>query len=849
MARCKRRRGSGASSGLPGENAHAISASDAIVSRAQRLDILLSRLCMKTHAQAVVIGGGVVGCSVLYHLAKIGWRDVVLVEKNELTSGSTWHAAGGVTTLNSDANVSRLQKYTFDLYRELEKATGQSCGIHHNGGIYLAASDGQVDFLKLVHSRARYLGMATELISLAEAKKRNVLIEPAHFKAALWREDGGHVDPYLTTQAYVAAARALGAEVNRFTKMIELQQRSDHSWDVITDKGTIHAEHVVNAGGLWAREVGRLVGLELPVLAMKHHYIVTDAVPELVGLEREIINTTDFDGEIYLRQEGKGVLLGTYEQDCRPWSEHETPDDFHSRLLPDEVERIAPELERGFAHFPAVGRAGIKKTIHGPFTFSPDGNPLVGPIKGLKNFWVACAVMAGFSQGGGVGLVLSRWMAEGDPGQDVIAMDIARYGTWATRRYTNIKVQENYRRRFQLTYPNEELTAARPLRRTAIYDRLKARGAVFGANFGLEGALWFAPKGVEPVEHPTYRRSNAFAHVRAECHAVRTNVAITEISNYGKYEISGRGARRWLDRVFACRIPKPGRMAIAPMLNARGRLMGDLSIACLDEDRYLVIGSGFIEQFHLRWFWSLEPPPDVEIRPAASLHAGFAISGPRARELLQHLVQQDVSNAALRFFAVREMAVGVSPAIVQRCGFTGELGYEVWVAPDYLLQLYEDILEAGTKLDLAHYGGRAVSSLRLEKNYGSFNRDFRPDYTPAETGLDLFVDFDKPDFIGKQAAVAERELGPKKRFVTMVVDAPHADVVGYEVILKDDKPVGHVTSGGWGHWVGKSLAVGYVPAPLAVDGGVFAIDILGQECKATITATPLHDPSGARMRG
>jgi len=803
---------------------------------------------MLSHAKVVVIGGGVVGCSILYHLAKAGWRDLVLLEKNEITSGSTWHAAGGVTTLNSDANVSRLQKYTFDLYRELEHVTGQSCGLHHNGGIYLASSDGQLDFLKLIHSRARYLKMETELISVADAKKRNVLIDERHFKAALWREDGGHVDPWLVTNAYVAAAKAQGAQVHRFTKVTALEQRSDGGWNVVTDKGVIQTEHVVNAGGLWAREVGRMVGLSLPVLAMEHHYIVTEAIPELAGLEREIINTTDFTGEIYLRQEGQGVLLGTYEQASKPWAEHLTPDDFHSQLLPSEVERIAPELERGFRHFPALARAGIKKTVNGPFTFAPDGNPLVGPVRGLPNFWLACAVMAGFSQGGGIGLVLSRWMTENDPGQDVLAMDAARFGIFATPKYTRIKVEENYRRRFRLAYPNEEMPAARPFRRTPVYDRLREKGAVFGANFGLENALWFAPPGVDPVETPTYRRSNAFEHVRNECHAVRTNVGLYETSNYAKFEITGKGARAFLDRVFACRIPKLGRMAIAPMLNERGRIMGDLSIACLAEDRYLIIGSGFAEAFYMRWFWRSRPADDVVVRNACSTLTGFALSGPKARDVMERVAETDMSSAGFKFFAAKEVAVGMSPAIVQRCGFTGELGYEIWVTPDYQLQLYEDLTEAGEGLGLTLYGGRAISSLRLEKNYGSFNRDFRPDYTPGETGLDLFVDFTKGDFVGKAAAEKEKADGPERRFVTMVVDAPHADVVGYEVILKNGEPVGHVTSGGWGHWVGKSIAAGYVPAELARDGEEFAIDVLGEECRAVVTAKALHDPQGGRLR-
>jgi dimethylglycine dehydrogenase len=810
---------------------------------------------MKTEVRALVIGGGVVGCSILYHLAKLGWRDIALLDKNELTSGSTWHAAGGMHTFNGDANVSKLQKYTIDLYRELEALTGQSCGIHANGGLMLAANEGEMDYLKLVVSRARYLGMETEIIPVAEAKRRNVLIEERFFTGALWRADGGHVDPWSTTQAYAAAARKLGAEIHRFTKVTGLAQRPDGSWDVSTERAgeagsgvTIHAEHVVNAGGLWAREVGRMVGIELPVLAMEHHYIVTEAIPELDGLTREIINTTDFSGEIYVRQEGKGALLGTYEHNCVPWSVDTTPDDFHSKLLPDDFDRIAPELEVGFQHFPAVGRAGVKKSINGPFTFAPDGNPLVGPIRGLPNFWVACAVMAGFSQGGGIGLILSRWMDEGDPGQDVLAMDVARFGVFATPRYTRTKVAENYRRRFRLAFPNEELPAARPLRRTPVYDRLKDAGAVFGANFGLEHALWFAPKGVAPVETPSYRRSEAFAHVRAECEAVRTAVGIYETSNYGKYEIAGAGARRWLDTLLACRLPKPGRMAIAPMLSDRGRIVGDLSVACLAEDRYLLVGSGFAEAYHMRYFWSRNPPPDVAVRSVASTLTGFSVAGPNARTLMQRLAGIDISAGAFKLFAVRETAVGSSPAIFTRAGFTGELGYEVWVTPDFQATLYDEIWEAGRDLGLTHFGGRALSSLRLEKGYGSFNKDFRPDYTPGETGLDAFVDVAKPGFAGRDAVLAEREAGPRKRFAVLEVETD-IDVIGYEPILKDGAVVGHVTSGGFGHHVQKSIALGYVRADLAEDGARFAIDILGEDRPAVLRKAPLHDPNGGRLRG
>ncbi|MDZ5453511.1 FAD-dependent oxidoreductase [Labrys sp. ZIDIC5] len=803
---------------------------------------------MKSEVRAVVIGGGVVGCSILYHLAKIGWTDVALIEKNELTSGSTWHAAGGMHTFNGDANVSKLQKYTIDLYRELEALTGQSCGIHANGGLMLAANEGEMDYLRLVASRARYLNMETEIIPVAEAKRRNVLIEEKYFTGALWRSDGGHVDPWGTTHAYAAAARKLGAEIHRFTRVTGLSQRPDGSWDVATDKGSIHAEHVVNAGGLWAREIGRMVGIELPVLAMEHHYIVTEAIPELDGLDKEIINTTDFSGEIYVRQEGKGALLGTYEHNCTPWSVDKTPDDFATQLLPDNFDRIAPELEVGFEHFPAVGRAGIKKSINGPFTFAPDGNPLVGPVKGLPNFWVACAVMAGFSQGGGIGLTLSRWMAEGDPGADIMAMDVARFGVFATPRYTKAKVIENYRRRFRLAFPNEELPDARPLRRTPVYGRLRQAGAVFGANFGLEHALWFAPPGVEPAENPTYRRSNAFPHVKAECLAVREAVGIYETSNYGKYEITGAGARAWLDKLLACKLPRPGRMAIAPMLNPQGRIVGDLSIACLALDRYLLIGSGFAEAYHMRWFWQQKPPENVHVRSAASTLTGFSIAGPNARTLMQRLVREDLSPDAFKLFAVKETAVGMSPVIFSRAGFTGELGYEVWTTPDFQATLYDEIFEAGADLGLKLFGGRALSSLRLEKGYGSFNKDFRPDYTPAETGLDLFIDFKKEGFTGRDAALAERECGPKRRLAVLEVDTD-TEVIGYEPILKDGKIVGHVTSGGYGHYVGKSLAIGYVKSEYHEDGAAFAIDIFGEDRPAILRAAPLHDPNGGRLRG
>ncbi len=513
----------------------------------------------------------------------------------------------------------------------------------------LAATPGELDSLRLICSRARYLGMETEMISLEEAKDLNPLIDTSHFIGALWRADGGHCDPSGTTNAYAKAARMLGASVERFTRVQSLAQRRDGSWDVLTDKGTVHAEHVVNCAGLWAREVGHMVGIELPVLAMEHHYLLTEDIPELAGREREIVNTTDYAGEIYMRQERGGALIGTYEPHGMAWSPLKTPDDFSMQLLPEDFERLAPYFEVGFKHFPALGRVGIRKAVNGPFTFAPDGNPLVGPVRGVRNYWVACAVMAGFSQGGGIGLVLSRWMAEGDPGQDILSMDVARFGAFATPKYTSIKVPENYSRRFRLAYPNEELPAARPVRRSPHLRAAQGGRRRDGRKLRAGACAVVRPARCSAERDPDISPLGGLPRrARRVPGGAQARVGIYETTNYGKYEVSGRGARAWLDRVFACRIPAPGRFALAPMLNPAGRIVGDLSMACLAEDRFMIIGSGFAEEFHMRWFWAAQPPADVFVRSAASTLAGFSVAGPRARELVQRLVRDDLSAGAFK---------------------------------------------------------------------------------------------------------------------------------------------------------------------------------------------------------
>jgi len=803
---------------------------------------------MKSHTRVAVIGGGVVGASVLYHLARGGWSDVVLLERDELTSGSTWHAAGGMHTLNGDPNVAKLQKYTIELYREIEEASEQSCSIHITAGVDLAVTQERLDFLKLACARARYLGLGMEMISVDEAARVFPLMDPRHFVGALYNPLEGHVDPSGVTHAYAKAARRLGAEVYRFTRVTELKQRPDGSWDVITDKGDLVAEHVVNAAGLWAREVGRMAGLELPVLAMEHQYLVTGEIPEIVASPTEMLHVIDFDGEIYMRQEGKGMLIGTYEKGGVPWAPRETPWNFTHELLPPDLDRIADSLEVGFRHFPPLERAGIKKIVNGPFTFAPDGNPVVGPIRGLRNYWAACGVMAGFSQGGGVGLALSNWMIHGDPGFDVWAMDVARFGDWATMAYTNAKVRENYSRRFRIRFPNEELPAARPLRMTPLYDRLKTKGAVFGAAFGLEHALWFAPAGTEPREDITYHRSNAHGPVGEECRAVRNGVGLLETSNFAKYEVTGPGAGAWLEQILANRLPREGWLTLSPMLNDEGKLIGDFTIANAGRGRFFVFGSGIAEQYHLRWFEAHLPPSGVALRALRTELLGIGIAGPRSRELLSRLTGDDVSAAALPFLGFRAMDVAMLPAHVGRISFTGELGYEIWVPADCQLALHDAIVAVGTDLGLRHYGARALNSLRLEKSFGNWAREYRPIYTPAEAGLDRFIAIDKPDFVGRAAVRRDREHEAARRLVTFVVAAADADAIGDEPVWHDGGVVGWITSGGYGHCVGKSIALGYVPAAISTATSGFEIEILGERRSASIAPRALHDPTGDRMR-
>jgi dimethylglycine dehydrogenase len=790
---------------------------------------------------------------VLYHLAKFGCTDAVLLERDELTSGSTWHAAGGMHTINGDPNVAKLQKYTIDLYQEIEDLSGQATGLHLTGGVMLAATEARFEWLKGLAAKGSYLGIEARIITPERAHELMPLLDPSCFVGALETVVDGHLDPSGTTHAYAKAARKLGAEIERFTKVEELVQCADKTWRVITNKGEIRAEHVVNAGGLWAREVGHMVGREHPVLAMEHMYLITEDMPEVAAINaatgKEVYHAVDFDGELYLRQERGGMLMGTYEKAGKPWSEHSTPWSFGHELLTPDIERIAPSLEVGFRHFPAFQNAGIRKIVNGPFTFAPDGNPLVGPVRGLQGYWCACGVMAGFSQGGGVGLALAQWILNGDPGFDVWAMDVARFGDWASKAYTNAKVRENYSRRFSIRFPNEELPAGRPLRTSPIYDRLRSRGAQFGAAAGLEVPLWLAPEGVR--DEFSWHRSTDFDTVGEEVRAARCSVGLSETTGFAKYRVTGPGAAAWLDQMLACRLPAPGRMVLAPMLKEDGKLIGDFTLANLGAEGWFIIGSGLAEEYHLRWFTQHLPEDgSVQVTSETATMAGLAIAGPRSRELLARITHEPVDNASFRFMDIRGMAVGMATALVGRVSYTGDLGYELWCSPGHQLHLFEAIEAAGADLGLRFFGSRALNSLRVEKAYGSWAREYRPVYGPLEAGLDRFVAYDKPAaFIGQAAAREELVTGGKRRLRTFIVDTQRTDVIGDEPVWHGEKVCGWITSGGYAHASGVSVALGYVEKELADSEGPWSIEILGQRFPARLQRVPLFDADGKRQRG
>lgn len=808
---------------------------------------------MKSQYRVVVIGGGVVGASVLYHLARFGWTDVALVERSVLTAGSSWHAAGGVHALNADPNMAALQAYTIDLLGQIGAESGQDIGLHMTGGITVASAPARWEWLQAAYRVFQTIGIEDcHLMTPDEIRERCPIMDTTGVLGGLWADREGYVDTTGTVHAYAQAARKRGAEVIEHNKVESLEQRADGTWNVMTEKGVIHAEHVVNAGGLWAKQVGRMVGLDLPLAPLAHHYLVTESIPELAALDFEVPMTVDLEGYTYMRQDQHGVLVGIYERDFDHWNIDGAPWDYGFELIQEDTDRIADELTCAFERYPVLQEVGVKRWVNGAFTFAPDGNPLVGPVSGVRNYWLACGVMAGFLQGGGVGKSLAEWMIHGEAEADTWSMDIARFGPWASNReYIRQTTGQFYSRRFVMSYPNEQLPAGRPLRKAPAYDAMSAAGCRWGCSFGLETPLMFAPAGFE--ETPSLKRSNAFELVGEECRVVREQAGLLDSTGFSRFEVSGADAQDWLDRVMATRLPGPGRARLAVMLGQDGRLKGDLTLFNWGDGTWWIMGSYYLRQWHARWFADRVAEGAegrVAIRDISDATVGFAISGPRSRDILAAVTHEDVSNAALPFMACRALDVGLVRARVGRLSVAGELGYELNCSAAEHVSLRETLLAAGREHGLREYGFYAMNSLRLEKSFGIWSAEFTQGYTPGMTRMDRWIAWDKGDFIGRKAALREHEddTAPS-RLVTLEVDAADADASGFEPVWKDGRRIGFITSGGYGHTIGKSLAMALVEAPFATDRGQLSVHVVGVERPARIIDDSPHDPAGSAMRG
>ncbi|MCF6234246.1 MAG: FAD-dependent oxidoreductase [Rhodobacteraceae bacterium] len=799
---------------------------------------------MKSHYRVVIIGGGVVGASVLYHLAKMGWRDVCLIERSVLTAGSSWHAAGGIHALNADPNIAALQAYTIDLLPEIEKESGQNIGLRMTGGLTMAGTPDRWEWLQSAYRVFQSIGIDDcRLVTPQEAGELNPIMSTKGLLGGMWADREGYLDPSGTVHAYAGAAKKNGATVIEHNRVLELHQTPD-GWQVVTEKGTVTCEHVVNAGGLWAKQVGRMAGVELPVSPLSHHYLVSDSIPALEQLDFEVPMTVDLEGFTYLRQDQKGVLLGIYEVNHQHWMMDGAPWEYGIELLQEDTDRIENELIMGFERYPCLQEVGVKNWVNGAFTFSPDGNPLVGPVPGKRGYWAACAVMAGFLQGGGVGKSLAEWMIFGEPEADVYGMDVARYGDYAqNKRFIRETTGQFYSRRFVMTYPNEQLPAGRPLKMAPAHDAMTAAGCHWGQSWDLEVPLYFARTGFK--ELPSLKRSNAFEIVAQECRTVRSGVGLLDITGFSRFEVSGPKAKAWLDHIMASKLPGPGRARLAPMLAKTGKLKGDLTVLNWGDGTYWIMGSYYLRAWHMRWF-NDHLRGGVTVRDLGDEVCGFALIGPKSREVIKGLTDQDIGD--LPFMGCGDFDIGLLRTKVARMSVTGEMGYEINCRMGDHIALRRLLLAADARVQEVGFG--AMLSTRIEKSFGIWSAEFTQGYTPAMTGMDRWIDWDKGDFVGRAAALAERDGdGPAQMQVTLEIDAGGADASGYEPIWAGDKRVGFVTSGGFGHWTAKSLAMALVDRDQACEGTALTVHVVGVERAATVIAPSPYDPKGAAMRG
>ncbi len=803
---------------------------------------------MKTQADIVIIGGGAVGVSILYHLAKAGATDALLIEKNELTSGSTWHAAGNIPTYANSWGGMRVGNYAWRLYRELAEEVDYPITYRHTGAFWPAHTRDRMDLFCHLIGISKGLGYDMAMLTPSEMDAIHPWFSPGDsIIGGIYDPYEGDVDPSQLTQALAKGARDRGAQIARFTEVTGVNRRPSGEWRVMTDKGEVICNTVVNAAGYYGRQVGEMVGQKLPVVTLEHQYLVTGSLPQLEADPENFPLVRDPDIRYYLRRERNGLLLGSYGHEGRAAWLDGMPEDFANQLFPDSVEDIAGVLEAALAHVPILAEAGVSRFVNGPIPYSPDGAPLCGPAFSLPNFYHACCFPVGITHSAAAAKTLTEWIVEGEPEWDMSMWDPRRFDDWASFDYSVARACELYENQYAIPYPHRIWKSARPVNRTPLYDTLKEAGAVFGQVAGWERAFWFETDAIRDNGELSFRHEAWHDAVRAECEAVRDCVGVMDHGGFTRYEVDGEGATEFLDLVFCGAMPAIGRVKLSYMLTHKGKVWSEATIARLAENRYLLCGPTLADQRDLDWMMQFLPANGVDLRRGSELDAALMVMGPKAREVLQPLTQNDLSREAAPWMSVRDITIAGARAIALRISYVGELGWELHVRSDDLPTVYAAIMEQGAALGVVQFGSYALNAMRLEKGYHGWGADFGVEYTAFDAGLDRFVSRKKQSFVGRDAFLAQAELPRQYRFAGFVLDGHGADALPSDPICRDGHPVGYVSSGGTGFRIGKRLALGYLTVD-ARPGDLFDIEVLGEPVRATVATVPFYDPENLRLK-
>ena len=806
---------------------------------------------MKSHARVVIVGGGIMGVGLLYHLALEGWTDIALVEKGELTSGSTWHAAGQCPHFNSSLNMTKVHVYGTELYPKLEELTGHAVSWHGCGGLRLATTDEEVNWLKYVYGISRLAGYECEIIGPSEIKQYHPFLDPFGVKAAFRTVTDGHVAPADVTNAMAAGARKLGAEIYRRTRVMDIKLLPTGEWLVVTDKGNITCEHVVNAAGSYADVVGAWTGHNVPIANMLHHYLITEPVQELADFGPELPVVRDPYSHAYLREETNGILIGPYETAeahvC--WDGKPPAWDFESELVAPELDRLMPWLEKAGERFPLFNKAGLKSVISGAITHTPDGVYLSGPAHGPKNYWMHCGASIGICQGGGAGKYLAQWMVHGQAEINMREFDPRRFGNWATKDYTEEVSVADYHHMYYCYKPGEQHTVGRDLRRSPLHDRLKAEGAQFSQIFGWERARWYDHSG--RGEDFSFKRSNWFEAVKAEALAVRERVGLMDLSTFSKFEVTGPDAKTFLDRICANRIPeKDGGVILGHLLNENGFIESEITVTRLGPEHFYVLSAAAAQHHDFdQLSWRLTEGEAVIITDVTDDFGVLVLAGPRARDVLQPLTETDLSNAGFRWLTGKAATVaGIAGVRLVRVNYVGELGWELHCPMAEMPKLFDALMASGKPHGMALFGTYAMNSLRMEKGYRGWGSELTAEIDMFEASMERFIRLDKPDFIGRAASLRRQQQGARMKLVYLEIAATDSDSMGNEPVYQGDRLVGLTTGGAYGHAVAKSLAFAYLPPDMTEPGTTLEVMMFGERRPAVILPEIAWDPENQRLR-